>query len=217
MKTRLLFLAGLSATVAGCGSSGGKVSSASLKPRLLPASAAAGLGLQRTLDWSNPVNLVGEGLALPQAVHPSEAVKEFESAHFEGAAGEVLVSGSSPEGTDVQVGVAKFGSAADANRVRDWMHHEDGQQPCFSKCIFAPYSTALPGVPGARYVVQSSHPPPPPPGAPRNVKVFSPANYLAEFTIGPYLYWAVLHADSQAKAKFEQGVKLYYAHAKQTA
>jgi hypothetical protein len=220
MKTRLFLLAGLSTgvAIAGCGSnSGGKVSSASLQPRLLPASAAPGFGLQRRLDWSDPVNLVGEGLALPQALHPSAAVKEFENAHFKGGAGEVLVSGSSPEATEVQVGVAKFDSAADANRVGDWMHHEDGQQPCFSQCIFAPYATALPGVPNARYVVQSSRPRPLPPGAPRNAKVSAPANYLAEFTIGPYLYWAVLRADSSAKSKFEQGMKLYYAHAKQTA
>jgi hypothetical protein len=220
MKTRPFLLAALSAglAIAGCGSSSsGKVSSASLQPRLLPASAAPGFGLQRRLDWSDLVNLVPEGVALPQVTHPSEAVKEFEDAHFKGGAGEVLVSGSSPEGTEVQVGVAKFGSAADANRVRDWMHHEDGQQPCFSKCIFAPFATTLPGVPNASYVVQSSRPHPLPPGAPRNAKVFAPANYLAEFTIGPYLYWAVLHADSSAKSKFEQGMQLYYAHAKQIA
>jgi hypothetical protein len=220
MITRLIAIGGLSASLVlvGCGGSGGgKVSSASLQPRLLPGSAVHGFGLQRKLDWSNVVNLVGEGLALPEALHPSAAVQEFENAHFKGAAGEVLVSGGGPEGTEVRVGVAKFASAADANRVADWMHHEDGQQPCFSQCIFAPYAATLPGVPNARYVVQSSKPPPPPPGAPRNAKFRSvaPANYLAEFTIGPYLYWSSLRADATAKAKFEQGMKLYYEHARQ--
>jgi hypothetical protein len=223
MITRLIAIGGMSASlaVAGCGSSGGggKVSSASLKPRLLPASSVRGFGLQRTLDWSNPVNLAVEGFVLPQALHPSAAVQELETNHLKGAAGEILVSGGGQEETEVRVGVAKFDSAADANRVADWMHHEDRQQPCFSQCIFAPYAATLPGVPNARYVIQGSHPPPLPPGAPRSFKgrVRAPANYLTEFTIGPYLYWANLRADSTAKARFEQGMKLYYQHAKQIA
>jgi hypothetical protein len=201
----------------GCGGSGGKVSSASLQPRLLPASQVPGFGLQRTLDWSDPVNLVGEGLALPQITHPSEAVKQFDNAHFKGAAGEILTSGAAFNETQATLGVAQFGSAADADRVRDWMHSQDLHQPCYGQCAFAPYPVALPGISTARFVVQSSKAPPPPPGAPRGVKVVAraPASYLAEFTIGAYLYWAVLHADSTAKARFEQGLRLYYAHAKQ--
>jgi len=35
------------------------------------------------------------------------------------------------------------------------------------------------------------------------------------FTVGPYLYWTFLQADASAKTRFEQGVALYYAHAKQ--
>ena len=91
------------------------------------------------------------------------------------------------------------------------MHSQDLHQPCYSQCIFSPYSASL-AVPSSRFVVQSSKPPPPPPGAPPGVKVGpAPANYLAEFTIGPYLYWATLHADSTARARFEEGVKRYYA------
>jgi hypothetical protein len=209
--------------IAGCGGSGDEtVSSSSLQGRLLPASAVPGFGVQRTLDWSDPVNLVGEGLSLPQATHPSVAVKEFDDAHLRGATGEVLVKGSGLNESAVVVGVARFKSEADATSVRDWMHREDLQQPCFGPCVFAPGPVRVPGIPGLRYVVQSSHapPPPPPPGAPRGVRVRvgpAPANYLAEFTIGPYLYWAALHADSTAQRKFEQGVKLYYAHAKQAS
>jgi hypothetical protein len=44
-----------------------------------------------------------------------------------------------------------------------------------------------------------------------------PTNYLAEFTIGPYLYWMGLQAEPSAKAKFEAGVKAYYAHARTIA
>jgi hypothetical protein len=201
--------------IAGCGGGGGKVSAASLRSRLLPATAIPGFGLQRTLDWSDPVNLVGEGLRIPQRTRPREALSEFSGADFKGAVGEVLSSG--PNGTEVTIGVAKFSSEADANRVRDWMHREDLRQPCFSQCIFSPAAVTVAGSPGLRLVVQSSPPPPRPPGAPRGVKFVAPApaNYHAEFTVGPYLYWASLTADSTAKTRFEEGMKLYYAHAKQ--
>src|SRR2546430_2117388 len=218
MRRRVFMLAAcVGIAITGCGGSGGRGSSASLQPRLLPASQVPGFGLQRTLDWSDPVNLVGEGLALPQITHPSEAVKQFDDAHFKGAAGEILTSGAAFNETQATLGVAQFDSAADADRVRDWMHSQDLHQPCYGQCVFAPYPVALPGISTARFVVQGSKAPPPPPGAPRGVKVVAsaPANYLAEFTIGPYLYWAVLHADSTAKARFEQGLRLYYAHAKQ--
>ena len=69
-------------------------------------------------------------------------------------------------------------------------------------------------------MIQSGKVPPPPPGAPKGAKVAvgpAPANYLAEFTIGPYLYWAVLRGDSAAKTRFEKGLQRYYAHAKQAA
>jgi hypothetical protein len=61
MKREFLVGACLTAAVAiaSCGGSGGEeVSSASLQGRLLPASALPGFGVQRTLDWSDPVNLV---------------------------------------------------------------------------------------------------------------------------------------------------------------
>jgi hypothetical protein len=219
MKSRVLVVAGLvaGALIAGCGgSSTSKVSSASLQPRLLPVSAVPGFGLQRRLDWSDPVNLVGEGLALPQVTHPSAAVGEFNDAHFRGAAGEILTTGSGFNETEATLGVARFKSAADAVRVRDWMHKEDLHQPCYGQCIFSPYPVSLPSVPNSRLVVQSSKAPPPPPGAPAGAKTGpAPANYLAEFTIGPYLYWVVLHADSTAKVKFEKGVEFFYTHAKQ--
>jgi hypothetical protein len=219
MKRQLLVGACLSVgfAIVGCGGGGeSKVSSASLKGRLLPASAVPGFGLQRTLDWRDPVNLVGEGLSIPQRTHPSAGVKEFDDAHLRGGAGEVLTNGSGFNESEAVVGVAQFKEAADANRVRDWMHKQDLQQPCFSQCIFSPGPVSVPGIPGLRFVEQSSHVPPLPPGAPRGAKVGpAPANYLAEFTIGPYLYWATLHGDSTAKGRFEQAVKLYYAHAKQ--
>jgi hypothetical protein len=224
MKRLLLGVCCLSACLAtaGCGG-GGKVSSASLQPRLLPASSIPGFGLQRTFDWSDTVNLVGEGLALPQADRPSEAVKEFSDAHLRGAAGEVLANGSGFNETAVRIGVARFDSSADANRVRDWMHKQDLKQPCFGPCIFAPGPVTVSSIPSARFVLQTSHAPGPPPGVPiprgaQPPPTAGPTNYLAEFTIGPYLYWAILQGgEAGARPRFEQGLRLYYTHARRGA
>ena len=175
-KGRLFAVAALSASLgaAGCGGGGSKVSSASLQPRLLPSSSAPGFALERTQDWSDPVNLVGEGLALPQRTRPSDAVKEFTGAHFEGSAGEVLAKGVGFNETAIRVGVAKFASAADAESVRDWMHREDLKQPCYSQCSFAPGSVSVKGFSGIRLVVQKGQAPPLPPGAPPAAKAHVP-------------------------------------------
>lgn len=220
MKRRLIAVASLSIglTAVGCGGGGGQVPAASLNSRLLPASSVPGFGLERSLNWDDPINLVGEGLALPQITHPSAAVDEFRQAHLRGAAGEVLSNGAGPNSTEVRVGVAEFKSHADANRVRDWMHTEDLREPCFGQCIYTTNTVALSGMPGVRFVVQSTHLPPPrhiPPGAPKFTG--GPANYLAEFTIGSYLYWAILQADAGSRASFVHGLQRYYAHAKQAS
>src|SRR5260370_40846520 len=88
--------------VAGCGGQS-KVSSTALMPRLAPESAAPGFHLERTLDWSDPTNLVGEGIRLPERTHPSQAVSEIHGAGFEGAAGEQLNQGG-PTGSAITAG-----------------------------------------------------------------------------------------------------------------
>jgi hypothetical protein len=208
----------------GCGGKS-KVSVASLKPRLLPASLTPGFQALRTLDWSDPVNLVGEGIFLPEATHPSEAVKEVRSAGFRGAAGEELNRGGAT-GDEIRNGVMKFKSASGAEKVRDWMHREDLQQPCFAECIFAPQNLAIPGVPGAEAVrqVPSAQPPStPPPGVklPPGVKVprvlpggGPPTRYLVEFTVGPYLYFIRAEGNAAARARFIAGAKQYYDRVK---
>jgi hypothetical protein len=150
-KVIFLVLAACAAAVGlggltGCGSDS-KVSVSSLKPRLLPASLTPGFRVLRTLDWSDPVNLAGEGFFLPELAHPSDAVKEIRGAGFQGALGEQLNRGG-PTGDDIRTGVAKFKSAGGAGKVRDWMHREDLQQPCFAQCIFSPRNLVLPGIPG---------------------------------------------------------------------
>jgi hypothetical protein len=208
----------------GCGSDN-EVSSSSLKPRLLPASLTPGFHLLRTLDWSDPVNLAGEGFFLPEATHPSEAVKEIRGADFEGAAGEQLNRGG-PNGSDIRTGVAKFKSTGGAEKIRDWMHREDLQQPCFAECIFSPRNLALSGIPGAEAVQQvpSAGPPgSPPPGLklPAGVKAPQalpgsgpPTRYLAEFTSGHYLYFLWTEGNAAAKAKFVAGTQEYYKRVK---
>jgi hypothetical protein len=171
---------------------------------------ASGFGYERGLDWSNPVNLVGEGMSLPEMTHPSAAVSEVKGANFEGGAGEVLRKGSGADATEVHIGVAKFKSAADAQRVRDWMHNQDLQQPCFVQCIFSPRPMAVPGVATARLVEQTPTAVTPPPKG-------QPTHYMAEFTTGPYLEWMFVQADAKAKAQVAAGVKQYYNHAREAA
>jgi hypothetical protein len=209
----------------GCGGTS-KVSSASLMSRLAPESVAPGFHLQRTLDWSNPANLVGEGIHLPERTHPSQAINEINGAGFEGAVGEQLNQGG-PTGQTVTSGVMKFQSAADAQKVRDWMHGQDLQQPCFAQCIFSPLNLAIPSVPGAVGVKQvpvgaaagpvgpspkvlaalrrqGITPPTPPPGATNG----PPTNYFVEFAIGPYVYFASVNGGTQGQ--FIAGAKQYY-------
>jgi hypothetical protein len=209
--------------LAGCGGSS-KVSSASLMSRLAPESVAPGFHLVRTLDWSDPANLVGEGVRLPERTHPSQAIKEINGAGFEGATGEQLNQGG-PSGQTITTGVMKFKSAAGARTVQTWMHGQDLQQPCFEQCIFSPASLAVPGVPAALGVRQHAigappagpppavlaalrrrgiTPPTPPPGATTG----PPSNYLMEFTIGPYVYFASTSGGNQRG--FLAGVKQYY-------
>jgi hypothetical protein len=79
-------------------------------------------------------------------------VKEFQSAHLRGAAGEVLNRGVGLNVTEIHIGVAKFDSASDAAKVRSWMHGEDLQQPCFTQCVFSPRPVKLSGVPNSAAV-----------------------------------------------------------------
>jgi len=204
-RTVWLLAALVPALVTGCGG-GGKVSATSLEPRLLPASALPGFSQARTLNWSDPVDLVGEGVALSGFTHPSAGVKMFRSAHLKGASGEILARGSGLDTEEIHIGVAKLGSAEDAVKVRNWMHGLDLQQPCFTACVFKPQTVKVAGVPGSEAVVQTT----------TGGKPGGPANYRAEFTTGPYLYWVWFQGDSDAKTKsgFELGLGRYYQHAR---
>jgi hypothetical protein len=184
-----------------------KVSAASLKKRLLPVSALPGFHQQRTFDWSDPVDLVGEGVPLPESTHPSRAVKMFEDAGLEGSAGERLTTGTPPDGGEVTVGVVKLASADGALRARDWLHAQELRQPCFTACIFNPSELPISGVPTAKAVQQAPNaearqgPGPPP-----------PTHYLVEFTQGPYLYFANTDGSRSDARKVVAATELYYKH-----
>jgi hypothetical protein len=148
---------------------------------------------------------------LPERTKPSAAVKVVKTAGLRGAAGEVLSRGGGLNTSEITIGVAKFKSADSANKVRDWMHDQDLQQPCAVACIFSPHPVKLPGVPSGRLVVQSSYPEPPP-GAPADATPYGgpPTNYHVEFTVGPYLYFASTQGSSKDRAKFIAGAQSYY-------
>jgi hypothetical protein len=221
MRRRVALIAVLSLAVslAACGGGGKKLSSASLKPRLLPAAIAPGFRVERTLDWSNKVDLVAQGIPLPEALQPSAAVKVIQDDGFRGAYGEVLRRGQADMATEVHNGVVKLSSAKNAAKLRDWMQQQGLRQPCFAACIFTPGPLSVPGVPGVKATKQVGHPPPPPPGAklPGGAPAATapgPTNYSAEFTIGPYLYFVALQADASAEKQFVGGVRKYYEKVK---
>ena len=219
-----LATAGLVA-LSGCGKSSHKVSAASLKSRLAPLSVAPpGFHVLRTLDWSDPVNLAIEGMRMPEILHPSQTVAEIRSSGFQGAAGQQLNQGG-PAGSTITTGVIKLSSAANANKLRDWMHKEDLTQPCFAQCIFSPRNFAISGIPqisAVRQVPNQRAPSGPPPGVkvPKGVKLppgaesGPPTFYLFEFTIGKYLYFAWGDGQTKDASRFAAGARKYYGAVK---
>jgi len=200
-----------SALLAACGgSSGGKVSAASLDSRLLPPSFIPGYQRQRTFDWSDPVNLVGEGFRLPEATHPSTAVKAVEKAGLSGAAGERLTQGGPLNQAEGTIGVIKLRSAGGATRLRDFLHRQDLQQPCFTACIYSPRNLPVAGVPTAAGVEQVPHAPPLPRGARVAPGQGPPVNYLIEFTVGPYVYFGSVPGSLSDARNVVATTKRYY-------
>jgi hypothetical protein len=180
----LLLVTGAVSANAGCGGgtkeADNDVSAASLQDRLPPGDSVPGFKLQRKYDWGDEINLVGEGVRLPEATHPADGVKVFRKAGLLGAAGERLVQGRPPDDSYITIGVARFKSASGATKARDWMHAQDLQQPCFSECIYAPKELTIPQVPSARAVEQIPNTP--------KAQQGPPTHFLVEFTSGPYLY-----------------------------
>jgi hypothetical protein len=198
--------------IGACGDSGDKtVAASSLKPRLIPVSLVAGFHVLRTFDWSDPVDLAGEGFFLPEATRPSAVVKTIRDAGFAGAAGEQLAKGAPPDEELLISGVIKLKSDGGAATLRDWLHRQDLKQPCYSQCIFSPREFAVSGVPGIKAVRQAPNIPPPK-GAPPDAG--PPTRYLAEFTVGRYLYFVWFDGGKGDGRKLQQGARAWYARVK---
>jgi hypothetical protein len=213
---------------AGCGggssSSESSSSSSSIKGHLLPASVTPQFRVQRTLNWSDAVDVVGEGLALPEAVHPSSVVNWLKDNGYVGGRGEVLVKGAPPNETEIRTGFIKFGSPDQARKAQTYLNKLALQQPCFTACVFSPRQVKLAGLSNVTMVEQldRSKPPPgarklPPGGAsrlPPGAVVGPPANFAFEFTSGPYVYFANLAASAGFLHQIEAGARAYYAQVK---
>lgn len=168
--------------LAGCGGDDDGTSPASLTSELLPASEFHGFKVEREFEWDNPIDFVAQGLHLPEATPPSDAVQAFEDAGFDAAAGEFLVKGKPFQGPLAAVDVVQLGSDDDARDALDYVRSEALKQPCFAVCSVEAREFSVAGIPGA-VGVQQTPLPDPPPDAPPPFESFS-----VGFTDGPRLY-----------------------------
>jgi hypothetical protein len=183
-KLGILIMATLAIGLAGCGGDDDGTSPASLKSQLLPASQVPGFKSERKFEWDNPIDFVTQGLLLPEATPPSQAVKTFEDAGFEAGVGEQFAAakGNPYEGPHGAVEVVQLGSDDDAREALDYARKEALKQPCFAVCSVDAREFVVAGIPGAKGV-QLAPQKEPPPDAPPPFE----ASGIA-FTIGPRLY-----------------------------
>lgn len=170
-----------------CGGDDDGTSPESLMSRLLPASEFPGFKSELKFDWDNPIDFAVQGLHLPQATPPSDAVEAFENAGFEAGVGESFVAakGKPFEGPRATEDVVQFGSDDDAREALAYVHKEALKQPCFATCSVQPREFAVPGIPSAKGV-QLTPLPDPPSDAPHPF-----VSYGVSFTIGPRLFLVV--------------------------
>jgi hypothetical protein len=165
--------------VAGCGGDNESASPKTLKPDLPPASDYKGFRLERTFAWDNPIDVVVDGIPLPESTEHSVAVGRFEDAGFEAGAGERL-RGAKDE--DASITIAQFGSDDQAREILRYVQKEGLKQPCSGVCSEAGAKFDVPGIPGARGVQQTPLKNLPPHGPPP----FSA--YGVVFTVGSKFY-----------------------------
>ena len=188
--------------VAGCGGGGPDDELSRTLLKRLPASdSVEGFVEQRTFDWGDPVNLIGEGLHLPEATRPSDAVAAFHDAGIVAGAGKRLSQGLAPNVNYVTIGVIKLGSADKAKKLQRWIHRQDLQPPCFDDCLYSPKDLPVPGVPHVTAVQQV-------PGSPADFG--PPVHFLAEFVVGPYLYFASSDGSPEDASDVVAGLQDFY-------
>jgi hypothetical protein len=164
--------------------------------------------VERTFAWKDPIDVVGQGFALPAATAPSQGVGVLKKAGFDAGAGETLTT---PAGDSrIQIDVLKFNSAKGATDVRDWLHQQDQLQPCFATCSESVSNLRLPVIPGALAAKQVplKNRPPNAPGP------FD--HYAVEFTKGAYLYVGTASGGPGTikPSLFETGSRAFYDHVK---
>jgi hypothetical protein len=184
LRTALTLSALCAGALVGCGGGDDDTSPESLRQQLLPASELSGFKSERKFDWDNPIDFAVQGVHLPEATPPSQAVEVFEDAGFEAGVGEgfVAAKGKPFEGPRAAVDVVQLGSDDDAREALDYVRKEALKQPCFATCSVEAREFAVAGIPGAKGV----HLRPlrnPPPNAPPPFE-----SHALGFTIGPRLY-----------------------------
>ena len=141
----------------GCGDNGEKkVSAGELKSRLLPPSQVHGFTLYRPFEWDNSIDLVVQGIPMPEATPPSDGVHAADDAGFEVGAAEELRTLKQPPGITIEA--LKLKSHKGAERLLDFVHNEGLKLPCYASCGELPSDMPVPGIPGAQGIQQVPQP-----------------------------------------------------------
>ncbi len=181
----------------------------SLEGLLPPASQLGPLNLQATLTWDNAIDLVVQGVVLPEATAPSDAVAQIEDAGFVAGAGEILMPRG--DGSPVNATVAAFDSTEGVAQAQEYLHTQDLEQPCAAACAVSPVELPIKDIPDATAVhhvpVEGELPP--------GVHPFE--GFAIEFPIGENLFYASASAGPGEipVSTFERGAANFYRYAKQ--
>jgi hypothetical protein len=147
---------------------------------LPPTSPPCRLSLKRTFAWGNPIDYTVQGVPLPEAYSPSQAVDFIKKAGFDAATGEQFAT--SDRSVNFEVEAIKFRSAKGPRDVLVWLHARNLELPCYGSCTELPSNIAVSGIPGAKGAKQLPQPNLPPGGD----QGFTA--YAIEFPIGHFLY-----------------------------
>jgi hypothetical protein len=122
-----------------------------LRSVLIRASSVPGFRLQRTLLWDKPVDVVFEGLRLPESTHRSHVARFLEKQGFQAGAGQWLTD---DRGALLRVAAIELGSISGARNLHGYVHQEALEQPCWGVCGERASGFTVPGMPGSSGVRQ---------------------------------------------------------------
>jgi hypothetical protein len=159
---------------AGCGEDEADTSPSELR-RLLIALPDPRVEIDRRLDWEEPAQFVAQGLSLADSIEPAQVVGRIDEAGFEAGTAKVFTPASGTPRAHEEV--VKFESPGGARTALDYLHSLDRIRPC-TGCGMLVEVLPLEGVPGGKAARHS-----PRPGGEGSYE-----QYMAEFTVGPYLF-----------------------------